>query len=487
MEMFAEQIVETYLRTCLSLFSVKDFQKGLQKIGIPTDENECQLFLETHSSVFALDNEMYITRAGVFTGRPFSFKPTKRELADGVFIPGHRFMPFIDPELLSANLKFFYNGKQLPHKVVEYDNVTAESFFSLMGEEFSPQFILSDPANEGMSIIDNESVLPPTVQLTAVDISKIINDSDFKYGDRILCCVSDWDDGKIELRPLVRTASENGIQMQAEDMKRLQWNSILEDAMLDSFDRAGPCSSIEEQLALVFLENVPELCVEECGSIEECLMQSDKVALEQYGIETRIWKRGEDVPAIGAWNNFSQSLDGEVLYNDADVFMTDFLIDAFIKNQIAQKKLDTKKIIEKILPDDFPLTEKDAQKIYEKIYARQKVVQKKYNSFADFAISDVRRQALELYEKVVSLIFKIDSARAELEEYPQQELVTVSQIYSHLLHIIEHLEFMPEDCIDEREELLLSIDGMNYNYDGIYEKLERVIAKSMKNSFMLSR
>ena len=48
----------------------------------------------------------------------------------------------------------------------------------------------------------------------------------------------------------------------------------------------GPCASIEEQLACVFFDDVKVLCTAHCGSVEEFLQQSRKVAYEPFGINT---------------------------------------------------------------------------------------------------------------------------------------------------------------------------------------------------------
>lgn len=486
MEFPIEQMVDMYLRNCLSLFSAKDFERTLKKMGIRTDITECEFFLDTNPEVFSLTNGMYITRAGIFTGKVFSIKPTRKELEKGVFAAGHRCMPFVDPEELPQFVHFYFNGKELPKKVVEFDSGAAESFFFLAGEEFSPQFIMADPANEGMIITDTDAVLPPVVNLTCVDISELIKESGFRMGDRLLCKVTDWDASIVEIMPLMHGNTHGGMQMRQEDVERQQWYKNLEDALLSSFERAGPCGSIEEQLALVFLENSRSLCVPECGSVEECIIQSDTVGLEQYGIETRIWRYGQDVPAIGSWNNFQtpqQEEKHEIEYTSADFYVADYLIDAFVKNEFAKKRYNAENVLAGIIPEEFELPEKDMRNLQERVVSHYAMIEKSYNHFADFSIVPVREQALSLYVKVAALIYKIDCAKAELEDYPQQELVTISQIYSHVLRIIEHVELEPDVAEEEREELLMSIDGMLYNYDCIYDQIIDIINKSKKNEF----
>lgn len=485
MRMMPDQIVNLYVRRCVSLFSARDFERTIKKMGVKASFDECEFFLDTHPGVFSLSNGMYITRAGVFTDKFFSIKPCKKELENQVLVAGHRCMPFVDPDELPQMLHFFYRGKELPQKIVEFDGRMAESFFFLAGEEFSPQFIVSDPANEGLSLLDGEDVLPPLVNLTCVDISRILADESFKFGDRFLCSVRNWDANEIEIVPRVRKGESGNFQMRAEDLERQNWYEDLERALLNCFERVGPCGSIEEQLALSFLENMAELAVENCGSVEEYVLQAEKIALEQYGIETRLWRKGESVPAIGAWNSFGEDQPdaGVSLDYRPEIFLSDFLIDSYIKNEFAKKRYDVEAVFRKLVHEEGFFQKDDLKAIKARLALRFGMMEKSYNEFADFSLVEVRSLALELYERVSGLIFKIDCANAELEEYPQQELVTVSQIYSHVLHIIEHVELFSDGALDERDELLMSLEGMKYNFDCICGVLEEIVKKKLARSF----
>ncbi|MBQ9237964.1 MAG: hypothetical protein IJ191_01410 [Treponema sp.] len=473
MELFAEQLMNRYLRTCLSLFSVKEFTRTVRQLGIAADYDECETFLDMNANVFALTNGRYITRAGVFTGRYFSIKPTALELAEQVLFPGHRCMPFVDPDELSSSLRFFLNGQELPRKVVELNSSAAESYYFLYGDEFSPQYIVADPANNGVSLIDNEFLLPPKVKLTGVSLKSLITRYGFKVGDRLLCRVADWNAGIIDVEPIIRPA---GRQLKRTDVRRNDWYGALERALEISFDRAGPCASIEEQLALVFLENAAALCVPDCGSVEELLMDSQKISAEQYGIETRLWRRGESVPAIGSWNTFSDMPDDTTV--SANFFVTDFLIDASIKDHLAEKKYTADGVIACIIPNGYVLSQQEREALCTRIATHAAAVRSRYNHFADFPLTAVRHDALELYSQVNSLVFQIDKTNMALEKYPQQELVTISQIYSHVARIIEMIEIHPDEAIQECDELALSLDGMHYNYECIHEQLDAVIKDS---------
>ena len=44
-------------------------------------------------------HEEFITRAGVFSNKWFSFRPTREEVKKGMFMIGHRSIPFTNPNV----------------------------------------------------------------------------------------------------------------------------------------------------------------------------------------------------------------------------------------------------------------------------------------------------------------------------------------------------------------------------------------------------
>lgn len=485
MKVQAETLINRFLRTYRNIFSDKDFSRMLVKMGIRASRDECEEYLDTNSCVFALKGGLYITRAGAFTNKYFSFKPTRKEVEQNVFAAGGRCMPFVDPEVLPSALSFVYKGEVLPQKFAEFDNGTAADMFALYGEEFASQYIAADPGNAGMDIASQDFELPPRVNLTANSLEPLVKYGGFRYGDRILCRVTDWDLGQIEVMPVKR--DENPMQIRFEDLERQNWYDGFEKALLASFDLSGPGGSIEEQLAVVFLDNSGKLCTQECGSVEEFLMQSKKIAYEPFGVETRLWLRGEEVPAVGKWNEIPEAAssdDAEArLLNDLAV--PDYILDAFIENQLFDKHYEPGKIISALLPGSVQLTADERRFFLLHIDSRHDILKKTYNWFADFTIGEIRRRALALYSQASTLIFEIDRSATNLERYPQQELVILSQIFSHVMRILEMVELDSGTAAEEMDEIQLSLEGMECNFDGISSELIDTVETEKRNGFVV--
>ena len=464
MNFTADTLVMHFLRTYREPFTAKEMSRFLGQVGIRATVRQVTEYLESDPLVFPLERKLFLTRAGAFTGQFFSFVPTPQEIAQKVIVPGDRCIPFADTEMLSCTLQFEYNGKLLPPKIFKTDCNQARDLFTLVGDEYASQYIAADPVNKPLHLAEQDFELPTYLSLTGVSIERLMQDCDFKYGDRLLCRVSNWDRGIIEVFPLV-THKLNPMQVNFEDMERQQWNDILEKALLESFDRLGPCASMDEQLANVFYENRKKLCTTDCGSVHEFLDASKKVAMELFGVETRLWRRGEDVPAVGKWNerDLEYGLDGGVpLFT-----LPDYVIDCFIQDLLFEKKEDVSGLVKKIIPHSMEISREEEELFTLQIMHRNAILRKKYNWFADFSRGSLRHRALDLYSKVGSLVYDVDCASDKLGEMPQQELVTLSQLFTHISRMLEALSCQNESIDEDEYAMQISLEGMEYNFEDI--------------------
>ncbi len=487
MKIAADVFIRRFLRTCREPFSAKEFAAILSHTGIRSSVDECEEYLQSNEYVFALQDGLFATRACIFTGQPFSFRPTRREIEKGVFFAGHRCMPFADPEMLPSALTFEYRGRALPTKEVDFDSDAAFDLFALYGEEFSVQYIAADPANGELDLAASDFMLPNNIRLTGFSLEPLTERGEFQCGDRLLCRVKDWDAGVISVSVLPHDGKP--MQMNLQDVSRENWYAVLEQALLESFDLAGPCSSIEEQLAIVFLDRRAQLCVKNCGSVEELFGRSKRIGFEQFGVETRLWKIGEDVPAFGQWN-YQETEDIRIRGGRLELAgdfnsVPYYLADAYIKDQLYRKEGDTEQLLTSLFPGAASLSASQRNKVLLHLNNRRAILSHKYNRFADYDIGEVRRDALEFFSEVNRLVYLIDVSDTDLALYPQQPLVILSQIFSHVLHIIELIESDPASAGRDICEIQLSLDGMEYNFENISDELESVIEDEKKNGFMI--
>ena len=488
MKISAETLVLKFIRSYQEPFSLEFFSSFVAKFGLRLTKEECEDYLEENPNVFTLANGLYATRACMFTNQYFSIKPERKELDKGVFIAGHRCMPFVDPDVLSCSIVFVYKKHILSKKIIEIDSSFLLDLNTLYGDEYSPQYIAQDPANKGMDISSMDYTLPPVVKITGVSTDLLVKDG-FKAGDRLVCKVLDWDNCVVGVDFVSRNEDESRFQMTADDIERERWYYLLEKYLLESFKVVGPGNSIEEQLSMVFAEKRSELCVKNCGSIEEFFLRTKKVGFELFGVETRLWFKDQDVPAIGSWNenDYVPPEDEKNLKPAAEKFehIPSYIVDAAIKDQLYEKICDMELLLKKLYPNSYRISAVQRKMMLLHLKNRHDILAAKYNRFADSEISGIRHRILDLFAQVNALVYSIDLAGVDLSVFPQNPLVILSQIYGHISHVLEVSELDPASVARDANEIEISIDGMQMNFDCIEEDLRAVIARESKHGFVV--
>lgn len=484
-----QALVDKFLRSCCNRFTAHDMAKFFHSIGVSFNDRESAEYLSNCPWVFALEDGMYMTRAGAFTGEVFSIKPTAEEYEQRILIPGSRCIPFVDSEMLSSSLVFYSGGRKLKSKTGVFDSDLAIDMFIMYGEEYAPQYIAADPANETIDMVSRDFELPNKVQLTGIDLTPLIERQSLQKGDRLLCSVTDWDLGHINV--VILHDGDNTFDRGFDGSARLNWYRVLEEALTESFERLGPCGSLEEQLANVFFENMDTLCMPLCGSFEEYLKRYAKnVGLEHFGVETRLWYKGKDVPAVGPWNADDLDFMDKKRYTPGNVLLP-FTIPADVMEQYVvdmhfSRNVDYKKLLQKMYPHDYVFHKDEKSYILWQIKDIDDYIAKEYNWFADQKAGPVRREALELFSKVNALVYEVDCSSESIKQFPQQELVILTQLYSHLYRILQSFNDI-ESLERDADALLLSLDGMDWNFEDIRGPLEAAVESQRRNRFKVVR
>lgn len=472
--------VNKFFRAFPEEFTVKEFIRYMSYVDCKITKKEAEDLLAASPYIFELEEGRYQTRAGAFTNKLFSVVLSEEECANKCFLPGHRCVPFVDQEVMSYSLLFIWNNSVLPTKIVEYSKEFALDHFSLYGEEYESQYIANDPGMDGFELADNDFELPMKVKLTSVDLEPLFERYKIEPGDRLLFTVENWDEGIINVSPCLREKSKI-LELTDDDIKRNQWYKVIEKALKELFKTRGPRSSIEEQLADVFFEYSDELCTRFCGSVEEFLKKTKAVSMELFGVETRLWNAGETVPAMGEWNYDNEEEYGfkhNLVYS-----VPDFVLDEFIKDHAFQKKNNLEELLNEVFPACFFMPPEHRQDLLLHIINRNDIILSNYNWFADHQLGDIRHKALLLYTKINGLIYEIDRIGGKFNSYPQQELVILIQLYTHLSKLMETIAFDPNSLTGETETISVSLDGMEFNFEDIEGALRNAVAVCKKNDF----
>lgn len=508
----ADSELETFFRTCNKIFSFNEFVAIAKKVDKSITSEKCKAILMNSPYVFELVNSNFVTLAGVFTNRLFSIRPHSQEVKDSILIAGHRCMPFVDTFIHPSKLIFMYNGKELPKKVQAFSATLAMDIFSLYGRGLSIEIICKDAANAGKTISDlvnNGEFVDKFVRLTCLDITPIIKAEGFNYGDRLNCQVIDWDKGVIDVC-VVHTSSKS-LMIEKDDIERQKWFGVLEEKLLDSFKILGSCSSIQDQLIMVFMQNLVDLCTKNCGSVEELLDISKRVGIEDFGFETRLWKKGEDVLPNLEWN--ADSIPKDVADAISKGIISDVIVKQFITNIIycveqdnierrssnsrsgkRPAKLPFDKAAKKYIQQVADLLStsnntdilKDSDDLYSRIKDRLDTLRQDYDTFGDYDIAPLRKIACQIYDGLYTTIHEISNLKIDLKKISPQFAILLIQLFEHAAYFLETVNSDPQSIKDNIEDYSASLNGMNVSYELLLENVENAIKDAKQDNLTVS-
>ena len=484
MDFDASLIIDDFLLSYQQIFTLDFFYKTMKSNGLKITKDYARNILESSDMVFSLIDDQYITRAGVFIGRWFSFKPSAEEIQKEYIILGHRCIPFVNPEVSPDKLNVT-NGKYIVSpKPVTFSMNLALDTFALFGEGYVIPYVFNDHSNTKVPLSSVQYGMPGEIQLTAWPISKLKGGKTIKLGDRILGRVVNWEENIVELSVLPADSSD---ELSVQDIEREEWYSNFEKGLIENFETTGPANSIEQQLAFLFLENQESLCKQSCGSAEEFLKHTKKIGFSPYGVESRIWYVNKPVPYIGNWN---KNCTAESLFTNMTMIFSPQIIDAYLENFIyEQREHKSKKTIKELVDEIFPaclkMTAAEHKLVLLNIEKRRDILNKVYNEFADYKLAPIRQRVLDLFSQVSSLLCSIGCSGLKLEEFPQQELVILVQLFSHIARIVEEFEAEYLKDIFPYDDVLLSLDGMEETFEDIGDILHRSLEAITYDSFKI--
>ncbi|MCR4578833.1 MAG: hypothetical protein K5681_00650 [Treponema sp.] len=466
-------LIAQFLKSQFETFTVKDFYTYLRKHGSKVTKMQVADLLYSSDYVFPLINQEFITRAGVFTGRWFSFAPSKEEIKKNHIILGHRCMPFVNQDVNPDSYQLLSDGKIIESEAQSFSMNQALDTFALFGEGYVIPYILNDKANTSIPLTSVQYNLPLAVDLTSWPLDKLFENQKVEFGDRILCRVSDWNNNIIEV--FLQKNDTSGFMVSASAIKREEWYSQVEEALLAGFEKHGPAASIESQLAFLFLENQETLCSKNCGSIEEFIVTSKKVKFQPYGLETRLWNADSVVPYIGNWNNHAKK---DLIMSEIAMMFTPSVIDAFIENLLYQescgKSVPTlNELVDSIFPNVLAEGSLEWKFVLLNLEKRFDILKKAYNSFRDYPVAEIRKRCVDVFSQVSQLLCEIGSSEVSADNFPQQELVVLTQLYGHLARLLEEVENDYTRDLFPADDVALSLEGMEdtfYEIRGILKK-----------------
>lgn len=485
MNSYLEERLSVFLRTRLEPFYLKQL---LHFIGEPVNPimlQDLSGFLVFNQLAFLeplgrSGKDLWISRAGLFTGKPIVLVPTHEEIVSGVLIPGSRLIPFFSTSLLPHELSFTFKGKKLDKVRLEVSSSEIYRHYSLFGDEYTPQYLALDNEDNLALFGPDVAADPPLFSITVADMREIYWTSGFKPGDRIVATLTDWAKGEFELEILA-----------AGDLDKKQhskWLIDMEDALVNCFDINGPGSSIDEQLAFAWFIGQDNLFIRHAASMEEFFKWTKRIAVQEYGVETRLWLSGKDIESQEAWNIQLLAVPGsmtEEAFMHLGLPLTDHLMDSYIMDALYRGETDISALLDRIIPQAFPNGAFCIPIITRTLAIRFREEQQRYNRFADHEIGIIRNRYIELHNGMMHFLAMLYQSGIPAAKMPEQGSIILGQLMSHCVSALEGIDFGCEEDAEGDESLWASIEGMEDSFFDIKTVIQEALPDLNKSRFRI--
>jgi hypothetical protein len=477
---FLENITEPFTLEIVTGF-VRMMDDSVQNRNLTA---EIAAFLNSCDMAFRADDDgQWLSRRGCFEDVPFVISPTRLELLNGILIPGHRCVPFANPVILPHEYKFFWHGKEIPWTTTEGPPEDFYRFYSFFGEEYAPQYMARDnPENETAFNIDPFED-PPEVSIHTLDMTNIFRETSFVPGDRFIVRTRDWKDAHFDLEKIGKDAWAQP-ELDA-------WFETAEGGFEDSFSRLGPGNSTEEQIALAYWYGGERMRDVPAYSLEEFLFEkTDSIENVVYGIASRFWFAGKDIPdskrLLGIAVPPDKTFFEDILVR-AGVPISEYVLSSYARDALFRNEKDINNVMNRIIPPVITMKDKEWNYIADYVEDTIEELRERYTLFLDQGMGPIRQRVGELHAAVVELAARLQKGEMDISWLPKHTFIMLSQIQGHAAHLLEDLDTNEAPPESELEAMDSSLDGMIDTFTDIKEMIDYDMNSFRRSNLMLVR
>jgi len=484
MELDQEEALYEFLENAVEPFTLEDITAYVQSSGHKRNKKlalEVASYLNSRKIAFIKDNRHWVSRRCCFEKAVFVITPSRLELLNGILIPGHRCVPFANPLVMPHRYQFTWKGSPVPVTTTEAPPEDLYPFYCVYGEEFAPQYIARDNPENEKAFNSDPYEDPPEVSVHTLDMRGIYLESAFVPGDHFVVRTLDWKNCRFELTKVKKD------EWSQSDLDN--WLETAEDGFEDSFAMLGPGASTEEQIAFAYWFGGKRMRETPAYSLEEYIYEkSNRVDIVPYGIETRLWFAGKDIPDSKNLQNNTVPPDRtyiEDLLFGMNIPISEFVILSYIKDAFFRNENDIDQVINRLIPPVIHLDEAEWDIIADYISDAMEDFHKNYSLFLDKKAGPVRQRAAELHTAVIELSAKLQKDEAEAAWLPKHTFIVLSQIQGHTAALLEDMAFDETPNDEDIAAIDNSLDSMIDTYNDIKEMINSAMDNFRRSNFTL--
>ena len=444
---------------------------------------EAEAFITSRNLAFPAGQKRWVSRRSFFEPLSFAISPTRLELVNGILIPGHRCIPFANPGLLPQEYRFYWRDVPVPCTTTEGPPGDFYPYYSIFGEEYAPQYVARDNEANEEAFNSDPYDDPPEVSITTFDMRNIYRELSFVPGDRFLVKARDWKDGAFTLE---KTGKGEWRQNDLD-----AWARSAEEGFETSFSKIGPASSTEEQIAYAYWYGPPRMRQIPACSLEEFLYEkTGRIESASYGIETRFWYAGREIPDLQELDPGSARPDKtpveKTLYR-LKIPVSEYVVQSYVRDSLFREGGDLDLIMARLVPAGINVNGKDIKMLTGYIETVLKDFKEFFSPFSDKAMGPMRQRAGELHTAVIELSARLTRGDIDLSWLPRHTFIILSQIQNHTASVMEDMDWSEPLPEAEMEAMETSLDSMIETYEEIKELIDDALNSFRRNSFALVR
>ncbi|MDR2245869.1 MAG: plasmid pRiA4b ORF-3 family protein [Treponema sp.] len=473
---FLENVTEPF-----SLENVTTYVKMVVHRRVSHLAQDIRDFINSRNIAFSQGQDQWISRRGYFEPLSFVISPTRLELLNGILIPGHRCIPFANPVLMPTDFTFYWRGRAIPRGTTEGPPEDFYPYYTIFGEEYASQYVARDnPENESAYSSDLYED-PAEVSIHTLDMRKIYRATAFVPGDRFVVKTRNWGTGKFDLLRVRKNAwTETALNA---------WCGAAEKGFAASFDHLGPGFSTDEQISFAYWFGGRRMGEVPAYSLEEFLYeQTDNIETASYGIESRFWYAGKDIPDLekleGCFPESDRTMIEEMLFKHG-VPVSEYVIQSYVRDALFREESDISRIIERIAPRSVGITGKRRDELAGYVFRAYAEFRLKYSMFADCLMGPVRQRVCELHTAVIDLVARFRKGGMDQSWLPKHTFVVLSQIQSHAAGILEDMNTDDAPTDAELETMENSLDNMIETYGEIRYMIDDAMDRFRRSNLSL--
>jgi len=484
MELDQEEALYEFLENAAEPFTLEEITIYVQASGQKPNKKlitEINDYLEARKIAFKQDNRYWVSRRACFESAVFAITPTRLELLNGILIPGHRCVPFANPLIMPHYYKFYWKGTPIHVTTTEAPPEDLYPYYFIYGEEFAPQYIARDnPKNEEAFNADPYED-PPEVSIHTLDMRAIYRESGFVPGDRFLARTLDWKECRFELEKIGKDEWTHA------DLSK--WLQAAESGFEDSFALLGPGASTEEQAAFAFWFGGKRMREAPLYSLEEFLFEkTNRVDTVPYGIETRFWFAGKEIPDSKDLQSYTVPPDRtyiEELFYKKNIPISEFVILSYIRDAFYRNEKEIDLVINRLIPPVIHLDENEWDMLADYITDSMEDFYKGYSLFLDQGAGPIRQRVAELHTAVIELSSKLQKGEIETVWLPRHTFIVLSQIQGHAAALLEDLAFDESPNDSDVSAMDNSLDSMIDTFSDIKELINSAMDNFRRSNLTL--